>query len=100
MIIVKGSFFQKTHQGFFKDGFLVLKNQELYLYNDQNCSFLNQTLILSPNVFVEKGKEEIIGPKNKYYPIELYLGGQITNNGKEKSTFHEGNYEGVFTLYF
>ena len=41
MIIVKGPYFQKTHQGFFKTGYLILKNQELYLYNDLNFSELD-----------------------------------------------------------
>ena len=64
---------------------MILKNQELYIYNDENCKNLDHTLILCPNVFVEKGKEEIIGPKMKYHPIELYLGGNISNNGKDRS---------------
>ena len=36
LIRVMGSYFQKTHQGFFKFGYLVLKNSELYMYDDAN----------------------------------------------------------------
>ena len=36
----------------------------------------------------------------KYHPIELYVGGNLGNNGIEKSKLHCGNNDGKITLFF
>ena len=57
MIKVKGTYFQKTHQGYFKMSHIILKNSELYFYDDHHNMNLQQVLILSPQVFVLKQAE-------------------------------------------
>jgi hypothetical protein len=67
-------------------------------------------LVLTPGVFVQKKKEIHIAQDSthqnvnhkitKVYPIELWIGGQIGNNGINPSIFHQGNYDGTMTLYF
>ena len=57
MIKLKGSYLQKTMQGYYKTSFLMLKNSELFLYNDEKSMKLEQMLILAPGVFVVKKKE-------------------------------------------
>jgi hypothetical protein len=56
---------------------------------------LEQMLILTPGVFIQKLKE-----MDKVFPIEIYLGGSIGNNGIHSSYFHGGNMNGVITLFF
>lgn len=85
MIKLKGSYLQKTALGYYKTSFMILKNAELYLYDDQYNMELEQMLILSPGVFVNKIKEINISSNSiranpnhkisKVYPVELYMGG-------------------------
>jgi hypothetical protein len=78
--VAKGTFYQKTVLGYLKEGYLILKNKELYIYSHKSKMEMKQLLVLSPNVFVTKLKET-----NKYFPVELWLG---------------GNDDGLWTLYF
>ena len=57
---------------------------------------LEQMLILTPGVFIHKLKET----NDKVFPIEIYIGGNLGNNGVTESFYHNGNYNGTFTLFF
>ena len=69
----------------------MLKNSELFLYSDEKTMKLEQMLILTPGVFIiKKGEQRIetgsIHTKiHKIYPIEIWVGGQICNNGIDKT---------------
>ena len=87
-----GTYFQKTTEGFYKNCFMALRNEELYLYNDFKIPVperkLLHMIVLTPGVFLEKQnpislnnqlKDTINLPK--LYPIELYVGGICGNVG-------------------
>ena len=85
---------------------MILKNSELYLYSDGKNMILEQMLVLTPGVFIsKKGEQRIEGGSihakiHKIYPVEIWVGGQISNNGINKSQFHKGNFSGLITIYF
>jgi hypothetical protein len=53
-----GTYFQKTTEGFYKNCFMALRNEELYLYNDFKIPVperkLLHMIVLTPGVFLEK----------------------------------------------
>ena len=79
------------------------------MYDDASSKILQQMLVLTPQVFVTKllelapdqgyDKKDDKGKPHKYYPIELYVGGNLGNNGIEKSTLHflKQNYKNCTT---
>ena len=91
-LAMKGSYFMKTTEGFYKNCFLALRNEELYLYNDFNIQLEDRKLlhmiVLTPGVFVERlppisldtNLKEILN-LTKLFPIELYVGGICGNVG-------------------
>ena len=88
LVKLQGVYLQKTAQSFYKTSYLILKNSELYLYNDDETWNLEHLLILTPGVFIHKLKEISIPEGSssffdlsKVYPIEVYVGGNISNNG-------------------
>jgi hypothetical protein len=110
MVKVKGTYLEKTAQGYYKSSYLILKNSELYFYSDEKLKDLSLMLVLTPGVFVIKKKEiyipydsvnqRVFHKISKLYPIEIQIGGSIGNNGLMPSYFHQGNFDGVITLYF
>jgi hypothetical protein len=56
---------------------------------------LAHLVFLSPGVFVQKMKEI-----DKVFPIEIFVGGNVGNNGIKESFYQNGNHNGTFTLYF
>lgn len=83
---MSGTYFLKTPEGYYKNCFMALRNEELYMYNDYMINESERKLlymvVLTPGVFVEKlpsislekNLQEIIS-LSKVYPIELYVGG-------------------------
>ena len=96
----------KTSTGYFKTNYMVLTNQELYLYSDKDSIAFNKLIIMSPGVFV-KGLNALnvesasTGDElRKLYPIELYVGGQIVNIGvANEVNLSRGSNTGTITLF-
>lgn len=91
--------------GYFKESYMVLTNQELYLYLDKDQPSYTHMVVLTPGVFVKSLSYIAVNPdqgssQGKVYPIELYVGGQLGNIGNEQVKLCKGNSLGIITLYF
>lgn len=91
--------------GCYKENYMVLTNQELYFYLDKDQPKYTQMIILTPGVFVKSLSYIPVDPDQgsphcKVFPIELYVGGQIGNIGKEQVKLCKSNPSGIITLYF
>lgn len=105
-----GTYFLKTPEGYFKNCFMALRNEELYMYNDYKIPEAQRKLlymvVLTPGVFIEKlpsmalekNLQDIMS-LTKLYPIELYVGGPTGNEGIQTSSSGTGGRSGIFTLF-
>lgn len=93
---------QKTNHGFFKRRYMVLSQNELYFYADQESEAHYRVVILSPGVFVQqlnvlninKCDQEV----TRVFPIELYVGGSTLGNiGVDSNKCTD---PGLITLFF
>jgi hypothetical protein len=105
-----GTYFLKTPEGFYKNCFIALRNEELYMYNDYKIPEEQRKLlymvVLTPGVFIksmkhislDKNLAEIIS-LSKLYPIEIFVGGPTGNEGIQPCSTTGGNRNGVFTIF-
>lgn len=81
----------KTPQGFFKQQYLILKNQELYIYSNSESRVENDMIVLQPNLFIQTLHEKRVDNQyhqndekliiKKVFPIKIFTGGEIRNQG-------------------
>jgi hypothetical protein len=90
---LNGGFLYKTSCGYYKQGQLNLFNCELYLYQEPDRDLddgkqldkkVMHMIILTPGVFLKTLKPiqlELNNRTSKIFPLELYVGGTISNIG-------------------
>lgn len=88
------TFLRKTPKGFYKSTYMILSNQELYIYNSKKNQDYKDLLIMTPGVFIKALPAISLSPQDiqqkiyeyehqKVYPIEIHLGGSTGNVGVE-----------------
>jgi hypothetical protein len=99
-----GHYLIKTNIGYYKQQFMYLLNQELYLYENRNADTYKRLITLTPGVLLQmlkpvlryeeiskelKKKKGLDG--EKVYPIEVFVGGTISNIGIEFTELSGGD---------
>jgi len=98
----KGSYFSETANGYFRHAYMILKNQELYLFSNNDAKGHEKMFVLSPGVFIKMGsqisKQSHPGLAflkiSRLFPIELVLGGRAAGPKGQKTE------RGRVTMYF
>ena len=114
MMSNSGTYLTKTSTGYYKTSYMVLTNHELYLYSSRRDEAYSKMICLTPGVFVVQLSNIKVDPiqvnssqKDKstkgaltLYPIELHVGGTVSNIGQTAPVLSGGDHGGTITLYF
>lgn len=121
MVKVQGQFLELTVFGYFRKGFMVLHNEELYLYEFKDAPSHKKLIVLTPGVVVKSqqavpenlkknskfkgiiGSNEAAGDGSprRIFPIDIIVGGAAGNIGiVNRANFSVGLVPSTISLFF